>query len=173
MSKYAEKKVQKRVRDRLGGNMGSNTYHSEAVVQNITPTFLSPGNAQFSTPLGGLPPQVGTNWMEIAIPRFFADYVYRSENVRQFNISFIIEIANANKSCACIQEALRAVALISLANQTHQKRLETEASQYFYRAVGLLAKSLQDPEEAKKDTTLASTFLFGWYTVSSCCISTS
>lgn len=156
MGKYAEIQVKTRVRNRLKDTESSACSTSvNNKIDAIGSLSLSEPSSRTSSP-SSLPCQIGTNWEDIAVPRFYADYIFRSDPMALSNFKFIPDIVSRNSSCTILNESLRAVALINLANQTHQESLAAEANRSFYRAVRCMATLLQDPKEAKRDTTLAA-----------------
>lgn len=164
MGKYAEAKVQKRVKERLGRD----PYPVPEIGGCHDLEVFSPNNSQSGECiLSRIPQQVGAHWEDAAIPHFFADYIFRSERRNLSSLAFIKDIASTNTSCTIFNEALRAVALVNLANQTRQAFLALESQRSYYRAVGLMARALQDPRKANKDATLAASFLIGFYNVRS------
>lgn len=102
-----------------------------------------------------------TDWREIAIPKFLADYVFQSDVAQWGNFHFVSDVFS--KSMA--QEALQAVALTSLANQIKVPSLITEARKHYCEAIIRIANALGDIEEAKKDSTLASVNLLHMFEV--------
>lgn len=62
-------------------------------------------------------------------------------------------------------EALRAVAFMSLANQLGKDDLSVEASKLYGSAIIRVATKLRNVEEAADDTILASSFLFSVFQV--------
>jgi len=77
MGKYAEEKVEKRVKERLGRYPDASPYPLAAIEDDSTLVFASPSNSQCGNfRLGSLPRQLGTNWEDTAIPRFYADVSY-------------------------------------------------------------------------------------------------
>jgi len=113
-----------------------------------------------------VPRSVSTNWKQIAIPRFFADYGAKS-NVFCSNgsLRFIPDIYRQQCSSTHFDEALRAVAFISLANQLDKVDLSLEARKLYGSAIVRVATKLQCVEEAADDTIMASSFLFSMFEV--------
>lgn len=109
---------------------------------------------------------MSTNWREIAVPRFFADYVFESAFCLQSGLSFLPELCGRTDLRAPLREALNAVACLSLSNQLGINWLKTEACRYYFHAVEVMAKLCRDPDEVRQDDALATNYLFGMFEVS-------
>jgi hypothetical protein len=116
----------------------------------------------------GISPPVSTDWKSIAIPRFFANYVYSSKIIVEGDMSFLPELSGSPNSSEALKEALDAVSWLNLSNQVGVEWLELEAQKAYVKVIGLAAGLLQDEQEARKDTTLAANYLFGLFEVSLC-----
>jgi hypothetical protein len=109
---------------------------------------------------------MSTNWKDLAIPRFFTDYVFKSHVVCRGDLSFLPELCSRSNFHAPLKAALDAVAWLSLSNQFGIEWLKVEASKSYFHAVTLMAKLLQDPDAAREDAILATNYLFGLFEVS-------
>jgi hypothetical protein len=108
---------------------------------------------------------MSTNWKEIALPRFFADYIFESPIFTGSSLSFLRELCGRTNLRAPLKEALNAVAWLSLSNQLGIEWLKVEACGSYFHAVKGMAKLLKDPDEARQDATLATNYLFGLFEV--------
>lgn len=108
---------------------------------------------------------MSTNWREIALPRFFADYVFESPLFSESGLSFLPELCGRPNLRAPLREALNAVSWLSLSNQLGLQWLKLEACGTYFHAVQLMSKLLQDPDEAPQDATLATNYVFGLFEV--------
>jgi hypothetical protein len=86
-------------------------------------------------------------WQETVIKRFFADYVVHTGVIPE-NLDVLPGICNKPGQCAYVEEALRAVAFMSQANQLKIDWLSTSAAKRYGRSLLLLADALKDPKEA-------------------------
>ena len=112
-----------------------------------------------------IPAPLNTNWYETAAPRFLADYVFQSDVVQWGNLRFLPDIFSKNSSCPHLEESFQAVALVSLANQTGLSYLAIEARKLYGSAIKRVAKILGNVEESRKDSMLASVYMFSMYEV--------
>jgi hypothetical protein len=117
---------------------------------------------------GEITRSLSTNWHQIAIPRFFADYVSRSDVLGSGSLRFLRDIYSQRICRVNFDEALRAVAFMSLANQLSKAELSVEARKLYGSAIIRVATKLQNVEEAADDTILASSFLFSMFQVVFC-----
>ena len=108
---------------------------------------------------------MSTNWKDIAVPRFFADYVFKSRVMFQGDLSFLPDLCARYDWHAPLREALDAVAWLSLSNQLGIEWLTFEACRSSFHAVEMIAKLLEDPHRAREDATLATNYLFGLFEV--------
>jgi hypothetical protein len=108
---------------------------------------------------------MSTNWKEIALPRFFADYIFESPIFTGSGLSFLRELYGRTNLRAPLREALNAVAWLSLSNQLGIVWLKVEACGSYFHAVKAMAKLLKGPDEARQDATLATNYLFGLFEV--------
>jgi hypothetical protein len=115
--------------------------------------------------LDKISPSMSTKWEKVAISRFFADYVSSSHIVKRVDLQFLLKLCSSPNLNAPLKEALEAVAFLSLANQLRLDWLAIEANKSYCRSLPLVAKLLQNVEEARDDTTLATIFLFTCYEV--------
>lgn len=91
---------------------------------------------------------------------FFRDYTLHSD-AAVLHTRFLRDLYMSSESGSCFEEALHAAALKSRANQLGHKQMATEADVTYGRALTLLNSALQDPLEAKKDATLAASYVVG------------
>jgi hypothetical protein len=108
---------------------------------------------------------MSTNWQEVALPRFFADYIFESPIFTGSSLSFLRELCGRTNVRAPLREALNAVAWLSLSNQLGIEWLKVEACGSYFHAVKVMAKLLKGPDEARQDATLATNYLFGLFEV--------
>jgi Fungal Zn(2)-Cys(6) binuclear cluster domain len=113
----------------------------------------------------GICPPMSTVWREVALPQFFADFVFESTVFTGSGLSFLRELYGRADQHAPLKEALNAVASLSMANQHRIEPLKLEALQSYFHAIQLMAKLLQHPDEAQQDATLATNYLFGLFEV--------
>lgn len=116
--------------------------------------------------IGRISPPMTTNWKDVAVPRYFADYIVRCSVDDITDLSFIPQLCHNLDSRHSFREALDAVALRSLANQVGSSWLSIEATKSYGRALRSFTSVLQNIEEAQRDTTLATIYLFTFYEVS-------
>lgn len=170
MNQYAEKKVRLRTKERDQAALGTPSSVSLVTtglgLQNPSPGKLDhPTTAHLLLNAGNILPPISTDWQEVAIPRFFADYILQSDVVKWGSFGFLRDILSTETSQTYLGNALRAVALMSLANQTQQEWLAVEAKKGYGQAILGVAKDLQTMPTANTDALLASTFLFGFFEV--------
>jgi hypothetical protein len=110
-------------------------------------------------------PPMSTIWREVALPRFFADFVFESTLFPGSSLSFLPELYGRTILHAPLKEALNAVAWLSMLNQLGIESLKFEACRSHFHAIELMAKLLQSPYEARRDETLATNYLFGLFEV--------
>ncbi|KUJ17134.1 uncharacterized protein LY89DRAFT_72705 [Mollisia scopiformis] len=108
---------------------------------------------------------LSTNWHETAIPRFFADYVSPSNVLNGGSFHFLLDLCNQQMCNVHFDEALRAVAYMSLANQLGKNNLSVEARKLYGSAIIRVATKVQNVEEALDDAILASSFLFSLFQI--------
>ncbi|KAH6665817.1 hypothetical protein B0J14DRAFT_212458 [Halenospora varia] len=163
MSQYAEKKVRGRVGGRVYAESEASTMAISSSSDSQTPV---PSSGHLVATIGqrsGITPPPRTNFRDIAIPRLFFDYKTNSNALPLGNYSVLEDIANSRDTTLCLQQALQAVALQHLANQINDNSLEAEAARAYSSAVTLMIEILGHPVQAKKDSTLATSVLFGLY----------
>ena len=113
----------------------------------------------------GIPkPFLVTDWREDAVGRLFTDYVLGSDVVPNTTI-FLPGLYGTSDAGACLKDVIYAVAFANQANRLGLAWIATEANTAYGHALASLAKVLQDPVEALKDTTLATTFVMSLYEV--------
>jgi hypothetical protein len=108
---------------------------------------------------------LSANWHQIAIPRFFADYISRSDVLGGGSFRFLLDIYSQRMCNIHFDEALRAVAFMSFANQLGKNDLSVEARKLYGSAIMRVATKLRNVEEALDDTILASSFFFSLFQV--------
>ncbi|KAE9377490.1 hypothetical protein N431DRAFT_398426 [Stipitochalara longipes BDJ] len=163
MTSISETKVRRRVKARIAAREGSaGPSNSSSPVGSVisTPqcTTHHPGDGQPS-----ICPPISTVWRDVAIPRFFADYVFESKLFTGSSLSFLPELYGCANMHTPLKEALNAVAWLSMSNQLGIKSLKSEACRSYFHAIELMAKLLQGPGEARQDATLATNYLFGLF----------
>ena len=107
-----------------------------------------------------------TDWEEVAICQFLEDFVYpkQSSPVVAFQyLSFLPDLYSRNSAHSCLTEAISAVALARLANQTRATDLSFRARKAYANALGLVNKSMSVPEMRKSDQLLTSLCLLAKY----------
>ena len=167
MNSLAEKKVRTRIKARMALESPSvclDSYDSSSSVNGSQHRnqdgVICPGELEAK-----ISPPVSTNWKDIAIPRFFADYVFKSHVMFQGDLSFLPDLCVRPDGYAPLGEALEAVAWLSLSNQLRIEWLKIEACRSYFYAVEQMAKLLGDPDQAREDKTLATNYLFGLFEV--------
>ena len=113
----------------------------------------------------GICPPMSTIWREVALPRFFADFVFESTLFPGSSLSFSPVLYGYTNLHAPLKEALNAVAWLSMSNQLGIESLKFEACQSYFHAIELMEKLLQSPNEARRDETLATNYLVGLFEV--------
>jgi len=166
MTIISERKVRKRVKARVAEREGSPGPSTSSPVKTVTST------TQRTLPRTGdcqprICPPMSTIWREVALPRFFADFVFESTVFTGSSLAFLPELYGRADQHAPLKEALNAVAWLSMANQLRIKSLKLEALQSYFHAIELMAKLLQHSDEAQHDATLATNYLFGLFEVKS------
>ncbi len=111
---------------------------------------------------------MASDWHGQAVYIFFNDYVIQtSESTVDFG--FLESLpglwAREDDTSVC-REAVSAVALMSLAHRSSLNYLVIQARQRYGKALQLIAKALNNPEELGKDSTLASVLCAGYDEVS-------
>lgn len=117
-------------------------------------------------PTFDIPSSIGTDWKAVAVPRFIADY--GPEDLEGSDIgcgTFVRRILHENASHVYLSDAVQAIALMSLANQTRQEWLHVEARQTYGKSVLGVARSLQTPLQAKFEALIAATYAFAFFEV--------
>jgi hypothetical protein len=157
--------VRKRVKARIAGRKGSpepstSSRPADSVNSTTQRATRHSGDCQ-----PRICPPMSTNWQEIALPRFFADYIFESPIFTGSGLSFLRELCGRTNLRAPLKEALNAVAWLSLSNQLGIEWLKFEACGSYFHAVKLMAKLLKGPDEARQDATLATNYLFGLFEV--------
>ena len=168
MTTISETKVKKRVKDVTAKRDGSaGPSNSVGIFESISSA------AEQHTPLFPDPePRISplsTNWREVAVPRFFSDYIFESPLFSNCGMTFLPQLCGRMDLHAPLKEALNAVAWLSLSNQLGIEWLKAEAYASYFQAVELMAKLLHDPDEAHDDATLATNYLFGIFEVTVLC----
>jgi hypothetical protein len=165
MTSISETKVRKRVKARIAGRKGSpEPSTSSRPADSVNSTTQRPTRHSGDCQPRICPP-MSTNWQEIALPRFFADYIFESPIFTGSGLSFLRELCGRTNLRAPLKEALNAVAWLSLSNQLGIEWLKFEACGSYFHAVKLMAKLLKGPDEARQDATLATNYLFGLFEV--------
>ena len=111
-------------------------------------------------------PFLVSDWREDAVSRLFTDYVLGSDVVPNTTI-FLPGLYGTSDADACLKDAIYAAAFANQANQLDLQWIAIEANKAYGHALASLTKVLQDPAEALKDTTLATTFAMSLYEVRS------
>jgi hypothetical protein len=165
MTGISETKVCRRVKARIAGREGSPgpSTSSSPVGSIISTTQRTSRHAGDCQPR--ICPPMSTIWREIALPRFFADFVFESTLFTGSGLSFLPELYRRTNLHAPLKEALNAVAWLSLSNQLGIESLKFEACRSYFHAIELMVKLLQGPDEARQDATLATNYLFGLFEV--------
>jgi hypothetical protein len=157
MNSAAESKVQSRIKQRDAGE--SESEHSDRALR-------LPGHQhddRAPVPLDSLPIPKG-QWQDLAITRFFADYVCDSDVIRD-NTKFLPDLCSSPDRPPHLREALHAVAFASQANQEKLEWLEVESIKAYGRLLAMVPKLLQDPAAAARESTLVTIYLLGLHEV--------
>jgi hypothetical protein len=165
MTGISEIKVRRRVKAVIAEREASprtSTSNSpmESVISTTQRTTRHDGDCQ-----PRICPPLSTIWREVALPRFFADFVFESTLFPGSSLSFLPELYGRTNLHAPLKEALNAVAWLSMSNQLGIESLKFEACRSYFHAIELMAKLLQSPNEARRDETLATNYLFGLFEV--------
>ncbi|RFU24971.1 hypothetical protein B7463_g11367, partial [Scytalidium lignicola] len=166
MTIIAETKVCKRVKARIAERGGSPQSPGPSTSSHPVKTVTSTTQRTLPQTVACQPricPPMSTIWREVALPRFFADFVFESTVFTGSGLSFLPELYGRPDQHAPLIEALSAVASLSMANQLRIESLKLEALQSYFHAIQLMAKLLQHPDEAQQDATLATNYLFGLF----------
>lgn len=107
-----------------------------------------------------------SNWREDAVAYFFSNYSIASEIVTN-TTAILPGLCSSSHAGSCLKNALCAAAFANQANHLHLDWMAIEAHGAYGRALKSLAVALEDPVEALKDTTLATTYILSLYEVSS------
>ena len=169
MNSIAEEKVKARVKSRIQAEEPNQELEDDAL-QRIDVSFMPSALGWLrdsQVALSNVPRSVSIKWQDVAVPRFFEDYIYLSDAVPRGSLNFLPDLCSSSSTSSVLRGALDALALRNLANQLGQENLEVDARKSYCRSIPLLAQLLQDEEEAKKDSTLCAILLFGIYEVSS------
>jgi hypothetical protein len=168
MNEYAEQSVKARLVRRGGGNTKtpppSDSASPKFPLLEYQHTSVSPTKLVQIAP-SAIKPHMKTNWYDVAIPRFFSDYIWPSHKVPGGSLNFLPDVLKRSPECRFLKSALQAVGLISLANQQKQPHLLRDAEYCFLHAIAGVAKALEDTNQAKSDAVIATTFLFTIYAV--------
>ena len=105
-----------------------------------------------------------TDWTANAVATFFADWIVPSDLVLE-NTSFLPDLCYSSETTVCLDSALSAAAFANQSNRYGLQWAAFEARKAYGRAVAALAVALQDPVEAKKDSTLAALHLVSLHEV--------
>jgi hypothetical protein len=107
-------------------------------------------------------PSMGTQWQKTAVDRLFAEYVPQSDLL---GWQFHPKIYRDALSLKHLKEALYATAFVNQSNQLGLEWLGCETTKSYGRLLRLIPKVLQNPADAKKESTLATVFLVSLYEV--------
>lgn len=171
MTQFAEKKVKSRTNRRAPNTApgAGNVANSSARLMQLASNYQASRSylAMNSRHSSSIQPHLTTNWKEVAVPRFFADYMYEFESVQIGTLQFLPEVLKTDSTRNYSLEALQAVALVSMANQLKLDSLLLDSRYAYGRAISGLAKALFSQEETKSDAVYATTYLLGFYEVTS------
>ncbi|KAF2835727.1 hypothetical protein M501DRAFT_941481 [Patellaria atrata CBS 101060] len=127
---------------------------SEAEVSNLGPEVLSS-----PPPLTPFEP-VNADWDQYAIGYFFDNFVLPQHDDRPGQLDFLPELYNNHFDVVYFRNALISVSLASLGNVSSlADHLILRARKAYGNALQQLQEALNDAEEAKSDTVLASLIL--------------
>ena len=110
---------------------------------------------------------MASDWHGQAVCMFLHDYVIQaSPSDIQFGfLQSLPDLCSKEDNTSVVQEAVSAVALMSLAHRSSMDHLVVQARQRYGKALKLIALALNDPEELKKDSTLAAVLCASCYEV--------
>jgi hypothetical protein len=165
MTSISETKVRRRVKARIaerevspGTSASSSSMGSVISTTQRTTRHAGDRQSRICSPMS-------TVWREVALPRFFADFIFESTLFTGSGLSFLPELYGRTNLHAPLKEALNAVAWLSMSNQLGIESLKFEACRSYFHAMELMAKLLQSSNEARQDATLATNYLFGLFEV--------
>ncbi|KAF2488957.1 hypothetical protein BU16DRAFT_219249 [Lophium mytilinum] len=142
-------------------------YKTETQLTRHEPSFVVFN--QVTDNLVGAPfsPSLQCTFEEMAIPRFFADYIIPGTvpGVPGGFLGFLEDISNPKFATTCLLEALTAASYASLANQIRDERLKVKARKAYGSCLALLNQALRTPTEAKKDATLGAMAIIALYEI--------
>lgn len=113
----------------------------------------------------GIAHSISTNWQQIAIPRFFGDYIAPSDLLKNGNFRCLRDIYSQPRASTHFDDALQAVALMSLANQLGKQDLSVEARKLYGTAIIKVATKLRNGEDATDDTIMGASYLLTLFEV--------
>lgn len=110
---------------------------------------------------------MASDWHGQAVCMFFHDYVVPSTHPdKQYAFLQSLPDLWANEeNTPVFKEAVSSVALMSLAHRSSLDYLVVQARQQYGKVLKLIAAALSDPEELKKDSTLAAILCANYYEV--------
>ena len=115
-------------------------------------------------------PQMATDWGELAVCQFFADFVLPVDDTGDGGgyfpyFHFLPSLYERQAADSYLREAVLAVALYRLANQTQIDDLTLRARRCYGKALAQVNKALQNQSEMKSDQVLATLCLLTKYGV--------
>ena len=108
---------------------------------------------------------MASDWNGQAVCMFFHDYVVPSNNSDN-HFAFLQSLPDLwakEENTPVFQEAISAVALLSLAHRSSLDYLLLQARQHYGKVLKLIAAALSNPEELKKDSTLGAILCANYY----------
>lgn len=97
-----------------------------------------------------------------------ADYVLVSDSPggRKGYYKFVYKVLTRPRPAKCLLSAFKAVSFVALASRPGASYLAIEAESHYSKALREVNKAIQDPEQVKRDDTLAAVLLLAFYEVS-------
>ncbi|KAF2489010.1 hypothetical protein BU16DRAFT_567970 [Lophium mytilinum] len=111
---------------------------------------------------------LATDWEDLALCKFFGDFVFPKENAggNAFRyLDFLPSIYERDAKQSHLTDAVLAVALIHFANQKRVEGLNMRARRSYARSLNLVNRSLANPIEKGSDEVLATLCLLAKYEI--------
>lgn len=139
---------------------------SSAALVRPNPAFLGAGLSHDL--LGSVPLPLSPDWPTEAPNLFFSEYIFSSDGPEMpgGHLEFLPELCREESQSQCLMEAIDAVSFANVATQSSLTWLTLRARKSYGKALISLNATLQNTEEAQKDSTLATVVLMSMYEVS-------
>lgn len=110
--------------------------------------------------------QLSSDWEDKAINHFFHNYILMPSAERRGYLEFLPGLYATNPDNLGLRHALLAISMASFANVANLRTVRTAAYRHYGHALRSARKTLEDPESASSDCSLASIILLQKYEVS-------